>query len=293
MIETKNRVLELSNDHQEKISASLSLCQTEVSSICSVTSKCFLNNLGHEGTVLSSKESVIILQHGTETVVTIDRFLSVRCEEQGCRLLGEGTVKPFHVNDSGKAAINILNGFHKVKTEPNGEKVFFQIENIQRKVMLYDCGNGAATVVDYMRKLRSLPGEVIVPVYPEEGDMLLIQGEQQNDIWHGKVLRVDRAKQIADLCFFIEKYQEAHKFIRETFGRAARNSVAFDSVLAIAEGHWIVQIAGKKKFDLFPLLFFKHLQITMTLFWKIKSGEREKKLFLQLLLTDSEFIDTI
>ena len=144
-----------------------------------------------------------------------------------------------------------------------------------------------------MRKLRSLPGEVIVPVYPDEGDMLLIQGEQQNDIWHGKVLRVDRAKQIADLCFFIEKYQEAHKFIRETFGRAARNSVAFDSVLAIAEGHWIVQIAGKKKFDLFPLLFFKHLQITITLFWKIKSGEREKKLFLQLLLTDSEFIDTI
>ena len=69
------------------------------------------------------------------------------------RVVGEGTVKPFHVNDSGQAAINILNGFHKVKTEPNGEKVFFQTENIQRKVMLYDCGNGAATVVDYMSKL--------------------------------------------------------------------------------------------------------------------------------------------
>lgn len=104
LIGTKNRVLDLSNDLQEKISASLSLCQTEVS----VTSKCFLNNLGHEETVLSSKESVIILLHGTETVVTIDRFLSVRCEEKGCRLLGEGTVKPFHVNDSGQAAINIL-----------------------------------------------------------------------------------------------------------------------------------------------------------------------------------------
>lgn len=239
LIGTKNRVLELSNDHHEKISAALSLCQAEVSSVCSVTSKCFLNNLGHEGTVLSNNDSVIILLDGTETVVTIDRFLSVRCEGQGCQLLGEGTVKPFHVNDSGQAATNSLNGFPKVKTEPNGEKVFFQIENIQRKVMLYDCANGAATVVDYMRKLRNLPGEVIVPIYPEEGDMVLIQGEQQNDIWHGKVLRVDRANQIADVYFFIEKYQEPHKFIRETFGRAARNSVAFDSILAVAEGHWI------------------------------------------------------
>lgn len=50
---------------------------------------------------------------------------------------------------------------------------------------------------------------------------------------------MDRARQIADVYFFIEKYEEPHKFIRETLGRTARNSVAFDSVLAIAEGHWI------------------------------------------------------
>lgn len=50
---------------------------------------------------------------------------------------------------------------------------------------------------------------------------------------------MDRARQIADVYFFIEKYEEPHKFIRETFGRTPRNSVAFDSVLAIAEGHWI------------------------------------------------------
>lgn len=31
-----------------------------------------------EGTVLSSKESIIIFLQGTETVVSVDRFLSVR-----------------------------------------------------------------------------------------------------------------------------------------------------------------------------------------------------------------------
>ena len=68
-----------------------------------------------------------------------------------------------------------------------------------------------------MRKLRTPPYEPIVPVYPEE---------QPGDIWHGKVLSIDRAKQIVDVYFFIEKPWEPHKCVRETFGMAARNSVA-------------------------------------------------------------------
>ena len=61
--------------------------------------------------------------------------------------------------------------------QPNSRTVFFSTENISRKVMLYDCRNNTAAVVDYMRKLRSLPYELIFPVYPEKDDMLLIQGE--------------------------------------------------------------------------------------------------------------------
>lgn len=205
LIGARNRVLELTTNNLEKISASLSLCQTEVSRVSSVSNKCFLRNLGYEGTVLTSKDSIIVSLHGTETVVLIDRFLSVRCKEQCCRLVGEGTVKPFQLNDNGQTSINILNGFPKVKLQPNGEKVFFLTEDIQRKVALYVCGEELATVVDYMRKLRTPTYEPIVPVYPEEHDMLLIQGEQPGDIWHGKVLRIDRAKRIVDVYFFIEK----------------------------------------------------------------------------------------
>ena len=131
LIRTKKRVLELENYAHEKISASLSLCQTEVSSVC------FLKSLGHEGMVLSSKESIIILLNGTETVGSEDRFLSVRCAAQSCRLLGEETVKPFLLNDNGQTCINLLNGFPKVVLQPSGEKVFFVTEDIQRKVMLY------------------------------------------------------------------------------------------------------------------------------------------------------------
>ena len=82
LIGARNRVMELTTNNLEKISASLSLCQTEVSRVSSVSKKYFLRNLGYEGTVLASKDSIIVSLHGTETVVLIDRFLSVRCKEQ-------------------------------------------------------------------------------------------------------------------------------------------------------------------------------------------------------------------
>ena len=81
LIGARNRV---TTNNLERISASLSLCQTEVSRVSSVSKKCFLRNLGYEGTVLASKDSIIVSLHGTETVVLIDRFLSVRCKEQCC-----------------------------------------------------------------------------------------------------------------------------------------------------------------------------------------------------------------
>lgn len=61
--------------------------------------------------------------------------------------------------------------------------------------MLYDCGDNVATVVDYLRKLEKLSYELIVPVYPEQNDMLLIQGEEPEDVWYAKVISVDRARQ--------------------------------------------------------------------------------------------------
>ena len=118
------------------------------------------------------------------------------------------------------------------------ETLFFLTENIQRKVMLYDCGNNSATVVDYMRKLRSLPYELIVPVYPLKDDMLLIQGEVPGDTWYGKVLSIDGVQSV-DVYFFVEKSQQPSVYVRERPGRAARNTVSMDSVIGVARGHWI------------------------------------------------------
>ena len=188
LIRTTNRVVELTDSNHEKIAASLSLMQAEVSSVCSVTKKCFVSNLGHEGTVMSSNNTVIVLLHGNDAAVSVDKFLSVWYKEQGCQLICDDTVQPSHLDDNELPVVNTLNGFPKVQLLPSGEKVFFLTDSIQRKVMLYDCGNIVATVVNYMGKLRRLPYELVVPVYPEQDDMVLIQGEEPGDIWLAKFL---------------------------------------------------------------------------------------------------------
>lgn len=122
---------------------------------------------------------------------------------------------------------------------PGDDKVFLLTDSIQRKVTLYDCGNNVATVVDYMRRLRTLPYELVVPVYPEQDDMLLIQGEEPGDVWHGKAVSINGERNEVDVYFSIEKQHEPNKFVCETSGRLARNTVSFDSVIAVATGRWI------------------------------------------------------
>ena len=86
LIGTKSRVVELINSDHEKIASFLSLTQADVSSVCPVTKKCFVSNLGLEGTVVSRNNTIIVLLRGTDAVVSVNRFLSVRCKEQSCQV---------------------------------------------------------------------------------------------------------------------------------------------------------------------------------------------------------------
>lgn len=168
-------VSQLTSENHIKIATALSLPPVEISAVSTNTKKCFLSNIGYEGLVLSSNDNIIVRLGGSEAVVCVQKFLSVRCKGEDCQLLGEGNVKPFQQDGSGKIDVNFWNGFPKVQMQPASETVFFSTEDVARKVMLYDCGDNLATVVDYMRRLRSLPYELIVPVYPEKDEMLLFK----------------------------------------------------------------------------------------------------------------------
>lgn len=62
---------------------------------------------------------------------------------------------------------------------------------------------------------------------------MLIQGESNEDIWHGHIQNVD----------FINKtslrFPNGNVYVRESRGRGARNTVAWGSMISIAEDHWL------------------------------------------------------
>ena len=229
----------MTSENHIKIATALSLPPVEISAVSTNTKKCFLNNIGYKGLVLSSNDNIIVRLGGSEAVVCVQNFLSVRCRGEDCQLLGEGNVKPFQQDGRGQLDVNFWNGFPKVQMQPASETVFFSTEDVARKVMLYDCGDNIATVVDYMRSLRSLPYELIVPVYPEKDEMLLIQGEHPGDVCYGKVLSIERAKHEVEIVFYVKKRHHPGRFERETSGREAVNTVSLDSVPGVAQGQWI------------------------------------------------------
>ena len=89
LLGSSKRVCQLTRDDHIKIAAALSLSPTEISAVPTITKKCFLINVGHEGVVLSSKDSIIVTFEGSEEVVSVHHFLSVRHEGGNCLLLGD------------------------------------------------------------------------------------------------------------------------------------------------------------------------------------------------------------
>jgi len=86
--------------------------------------------------------------------------------------------------------------------------------------------------------MKQLPYEVVVPVYVQESDMVLIQGEHVHDIWYGHVQSVDHLNNI-------ESTRCKGIYVRETPGRLARNTVHWDPVVGIANGEWMNDAIGK------------------------------------------------
>lgn len=237
---TRNkRVMQLSNIEHIKIASMLSLPVTGVSRVATSSKRCFVN-VGYDGLILNKDESIIAIdKDGNEFVLQAKDFICVKCNEQECKIVVKGVPYPFIENDRGQVDVHYWSGLPKAKLHPDEEIVFLSASQVKRKVMLFKYSDTCSIVVDHTRKLKSVPYNIIVPVYPEKDDMIMIQGESKDDIWHGKVLTVDFANKTVDVYFFVKSRQNPDKFVRELFSRQARNTVSFDSIISIANGQWI------------------------------------------------------
>jgi len=234
-------VVELSNENILKIATSLSKSQSELSRIAITGKKCFMQNLDTSGIVFSSNDNCIIQAPGNEInehVMYIDKFLLVKCQGKE-EIVVEGILRPFKQDDNGEIDVICWNGFPILTHNHDEEKVFVSVKNVTRKAIIYQRDDASTSIViDYMRKIRKSPNEIVVPVYPEKGDMLLIRGENQEDIWHARVLSVDWQSRAVDVFFYVESKHKSNCFIRETYTRFSKNTVSLDAVIGLATGCW-------------------------------------------------------
>ena len=221
-----------------------------VPTVCFTSRKAFIHagNTGFNGSVFSKGDAAISDFNGCEVVIQVESFLSVKCSGVTNRstLFVVGMQYPLLSNEDGSHLKDFWRGFIKVKDQPQSEKLVLQLSKIKSKVILYKLANNCFCVADYQRQERQLPYEVVVPIYFENGDMVHIQGEQVNDIWHGHIQNVDHHKKTIYVFFYVESNRLPDVYVRETQGRHGLNTVYWDSAVGIAKGQWITNNRWKK-----------------------------------------------
>lgn len=227
-------------DDQLKIANTLNVIIHDVLEFAFSSKKCYMSDKSFEGTVCSSGESVIVLIAQKEVVMKVDKFLSIKDNTESYKLLVKGNLYDYVYADNGQPVKQFWSGFTDVNSKPQEESCFATVDRIQRKVFLYsNCeASSTVTVVEYQRCLEGLPFDLVVPVFPEKGDMLLVQGIEVGDIWYGHVRNVDCAHKTVEIYFYIESSRMPNIFVRESIGRASRNTVPWDSLLGVADGQW-------------------------------------------------------
>ncbi|EDO34461.1 predicted protein [Nematostella vectensis] len=232
----------LERDERIKVAHTLNVPLQKIPQFSFSSKKCFLPDKGYEGTVCSSGESVVVMLEQNEIVMKLDKFLSVKDNTESYKLLAKGYLFCNVYTDNGQTVKHFWSGFTYVESNPERVPHFCTADNILRKVIIYsssdDTSNSVSTVVEYQRHQEKLPFDIIVPIYPEQGDMLLVQGAEVGDVWYGYARNVDYARRTVDVHFFVESPRMPNTFIRETIGHAAKNVVPWNSLLGIADGFW-------------------------------------------------------
>lgn len=125
---------------------------------------------------------------------------------------------------------------------PTSDIIFAPAISILRKLILYLADESNTpykyVVIDYLRPNMGISAEdVIVPIYPEVGDMLKVCGSN-NEVWYAHVRTVDNHAKTCQVHFYVEDSTCPTKYRRETLCRRTIEVVHWDSIVDIASGYW-------------------------------------------------------
>lgn len=134
-------------------------------------------------------------------------------------------------------------GYLIVKKEASPQKIVVPFTCVLRKVILYPHRHEPDhefVVVDFQRKTSPLTEyDDVVPFYPEEGDMVLINGTDPEP-WLGKVIAIYEDRQIAKLLYYIKSGEkddgcfQIDIYTPERNPRLACDKVSWNSIITLA-----------------------------------------------------------
>ena len=196
-----------------------------------------LNNFFH-GTLYRINEHVLLqLNNGDSQVIQITAFFSVlSCGHY--HIFVKGIAYSQHADQ----AIREHNGSCLVIQ--TSDTVLSYASKISRKVMLYPFPIDSASpthfvVLDFNRpELPISSSDVIVPVYPEVGDMLEVCGDD-DEVWYARVISVDIASATCRVRFYTNTHSnDSRKYRPEATGRRVVELLHWKSIIRVASGCW-------------------------------------------------------
>ena len=193
-----------------------------------------LHNVSCGGAVYKTGNEVSVLQGDDEKVVKIIHFYLL-CVETHYISIAIGD--RYKSSEDGNGAILRHPLSDSVIVQPSETNVCFLLKDITRKVMLYPYRPGQFAVIDYVRTTMPLP-HILVPVYPQIGDMVLVKGDD-DELWRAEIRAVDHRLKTARGYFFVKhrRWNDNQLWVRESQARAM-DAIHYESIVGLVEGQW-------------------------------------------------------
>lgn len=221
---------------------SLEDCPEEQVQVAAHFHSIFMPNHTHNGLLYRPGEYVFVnYRNCTQTVVRINNTYAIQ-SASACYKLIKGEIYPTKKTSSGETQRHLHSGSELVV--PSGNRIIVSTDNLMRKVMLYPDPENVAdpshyVVVDYLRPVIPLAAaDVLIPYYPEEKEMVLVTGDNGNELWLGHIQNVNQRNHTCQLHFYVQTQSGSHFYRRERAGLRSLESVHWRSIIAKANGHW-------------------------------------------------------
>lgn len=198
-----------------------------------------------QGLLYRRGEHIFVDMENVASVVLVERFLCLQIEGEHHKFL-EGQLLPCKLDDDSNPVEFTSSGFPILCKDSCPQKIILPATSILRKALVFPnpFDDLEMVVVDFMRKdVPVSEFDVVVPFYPEEGDMIFINGTDPEP-WVGKVLTVDTNHQIAKVLYYNKDGEREDGSVRvglyspERDPHLACDKISWNTILYLASGEW-------------------------------------------------------